>query len=80
MGLLSYGYKAFKASTKSKKILPTITGVKPTFPKTVREKNSRDLKQFGRMVKAKTKKMGDDVSSKINEIFKKIEKIKGVKK
>ena len=76
MGLLSYGYKALKAGAKRKKVSPTITSIKPTFPKTVRQKNSRDLKQFGRMVKAKTKKMGDDVSLKVNEISQKLKKIR----
>ena len=60
-----------------KKVSPTITSIKPTFPKTVGQKNSRDLKQFGRMVKAKTKKMGDDVSLKVNEISQKLKKMKG---
>ena len=70
-------YKAVKPFAKRKKVSPTITSIKPTFPKTVRQKNSRDLKQFGRMVKAKTKKMGDDVSLKVNEISQKLKKMKG---
>ena len=69
-------YKAVKPFAKRKKVSPTITSIKPTFPKTVRQKNSRDLKQFGRMVKAKTKKMGDDVSLKVNEISQKLKKIR----
>ena len=54
----------------------TITGMKPKIAKTTGEKIKREFRDMGRTVKAQSKKTTDDVSLKVNEIRKKLDKMR----
>ena len=54
----------------------TITGMKPKIAKTTGEKIKREFRNMGRTVKAQSKKTTDDVSLKVNEIRKKLDKMR----
>ena len=54
----------------------TITGMKPKIAKTTGEKIKREFRDMGRTIKAQSKKTTDDVSLKVNEVRKKLDKIR----
>ena len=54
----------------------TITGMKPKIAKTTGEKIKREFRDMGRTIKAQSKKTTDDVSLKVNEVRKKLNKMR----
>ena len=73
-------YVAKKFTKQSKGGVETITGVAPNVPKTAGEKALRTLKVEGEKFKGKITKVGQDISSKVEEFTKKIKKMKTPKK
>ena len=66
----------FNKLLKAYKYGKTITGMKPKIAKTTGEKIKREFRDMGRTVKAQSKKTSDDVSLKVNEIRKKLDKMR----
>ena len=66
----------FNKLLKAYKYGKTITGMKPKIAKTTGEKIKREFRDMGRTVKAQSKKTTDDVSLKVNEIRKKLDKMR----